>query len=90
MHTHICPIYLYDWTLNDLASYHNKVHLTEQSFSVAGQPPCRKNVLTDIFAVDVTLQNTWVVLYIWIHHILAAYSTPKKKHNTYKISEKIE
>ena len=22
--THICPIYLYDWTLNDHTSYHNK------------------------------------------------------------------
>ena len=40
MHTHICPIYLYDWTLDDLAYCHNKSHLTEQSFSVAGQPPC--------------------------------------------------
>src|SRR5687767_6044911 len=36
MHTHICPIYLYDWTLNDLAYCHNKTHLTEHSFSAAG------------------------------------------------------
>src|SRR5687767_5614599 len=40
MHTHIYPIYLYDWTLNDLAYCHNKTHLIEQSFSVAGCPPC--------------------------------------------------
>src|SRR5688572_5886405 len=26
--------------LNDMANCHNKTHLTEQSFSVAGFPPC--------------------------------------------------
>src|SRR5687768_9767598 len=45
MHTHICPIYLYDWTLNDLVYCHNNTHLTEQSFSVAGFPPCKSNYL---------------------------------------------
>src|SRR5687767_15304414 len=40
MHTHIYPIYLYDWTLNDLGYCHNKTNLTEQSLSVAGCPPC--------------------------------------------------
>src|SRR5688500_10426830 len=40
MHTYICPIYLYDWTLNDLAYCHTKAHSTEQLLSVAGCPPC--------------------------------------------------
>src|SRR5688572_21172756 len=38
--THICPIYLYDWTLNDLTSYHNKTHLIDQSIQTGGGPPC--------------------------------------------------
>src|SRR5687767_9903039 len=28
-HTRMCPIYLYDWTLNDHAYCHNKTHITE-------------------------------------------------------------
>ena len=40
MHTHIYPIYLYDWTLNDLAYCHSNTHLTEQSLLLAGCPPC--------------------------------------------------
>src|SRR5687767_198654 len=39
MHAHICLIYLYDWTLKNLAYCHNKTHLIEQSFSVASFPP---------------------------------------------------
>ena len=40
MHTHLCPIYLYGWTLNDLTSYYNKTELTEQSILAGGEPPC--------------------------------------------------
>src|SRR5688500_13354567 len=43
MHTHICPIYLYDWTLNDLAYCHNKTHSTKQSLSVDSESPCNLN-----------------------------------------------
>src|SRR5687767_10033781 len=32
MHTHICPIYLYDYTFKNLAYCPNKYHLTKQSF----------------------------------------------------------
>src|SRR5688500_13457823 len=38
--THICPIHLYDWTLNDLTSYHDKAHLIDQSIQAGGGPPC--------------------------------------------------
>ena len=38
--THICAIYLYDWTLNDLAYCHNKTLFMDQLMSVASNPPC--------------------------------------------------
>ena len=36
----ICECALVCLHLNDLAYCHNKTHLTEQSLSVAGNPPC--------------------------------------------------
>src|SRR5687767_1622064 len=53
--THICPIYLYNWTLNDLAYCHNKIHLTEQSFSVLGRAPCTMTSSTSLRMTAMTL-----------------------------------
>ena len=55
INTHICPIYLYDWTLNDLSSYHNKTYLNDQSIQAGGEPPCRQVQSIRDFAGQCTL-----------------------------------
>src|SRR5687767_4843356 len=47
--THLLPIYLHGWVLNDLTSYHNKAHLTNQSIQAGGGPPC--TVIPKYFAI---------------------------------------
>src|SRR5688500_4340657 len=60
-HTHICPIYLYDWTLNDFAYCHNKTHLTEQSVSVAGNTLCILRFLNFMDHVSMIFQHCIII-----------------------------